>query len=542
MPEFECWCNSVPLFCVPIRINLQSSLTSTFKMLESKEMNTQKDEQETGHGAGVCTEISTERAQPSPNAESSRGTSKVLKGWPKIHRMKPNTIYLPTTGTLRDPNEQNQAHDGVIKDDVGDWNPHAGRGYFVMKRCWSFLACFVGLSCLLAAVIVVVIVVQATMADADSPTQNKTDECPKSCKLSGLGDVIEPLIPDKEKDEEQFDGCCGDDCFNRGYPFNEQPLPHCINRAKLTYTLFRDDKTALLYHDKDVPQLLIPEYDTVLVTHGYLSAGSVAWIKELRKALHKAKPHLNIIVLDWQYYAKDAAYSQAAANTRSVGAFTARLINQMAAKESLAFSRFWCIGHSLGSHLCGFIGSKTSKKISRITALDPAGPCFECKSSVEVGLNKKSADVVEVIHTDTAGGKIINRFGTKRPIGDIDFYVNGIGKQPGCLTRRKRKVEIELDVNFTDDDVFTHRVQSRNSTENITCSHSRAYEILTEAIVYPDTCTAPYKCDDISNMPDACHRNCAKDVCAAIGLTLSPSHGIFFLQTKDESPYCGGND
>ena len=41
--------------------------------------------------------------------------------------------------------------------------------------------------------------------------------------------------------------------------------------------------------------------------------------------------------------------------------------------------RYHCVGHSLGSHTCGFAGKSLSKlglRMSRISALDPAGPLF----------------------------------------------------------------------------------------------------------------------------------------------------------------------
>ena len=41
--------------------------------------------------------------------------------------------------------------------------------------------------------------------------------------------------------------------------------------------------------------------------------------------------------------------------------------------------KFHCVGHSLGSHTCGFAGKNFPKlglRMSRISALDPAGPLF----------------------------------------------------------------------------------------------------------------------------------------------------------------------
>ena len=48
------------------------------------------------------------------------------------------------------------------------------------------------------------------------------------------------------------------------------------------------------------------------------------------------------------------------------------------------------------------------------------------------GINPTSADFVDIIHTD--GKSLIYHYGQMRPLGHLDFYPNGGGTQPGCIT------------------------------------------------------------------------------------------------------------
>ena len=102
---------------------------------------------------------------------------------------------------------------------------------------------------------------------------------------------------------------------------------------------------------------------------------------------------------------------------RMIGKLTA-LIEQKA-KNLQTF----CIGFSLGAQLCGFIGKE--HKLTGILGLDPAGPIFR-HNSMENQLNKNDAGAVHVFHSST-------RFlGIKKPIGHVDFYINGGEIQPAC--------------------------------------------------------------------------------------------------------------
>ena len=407
-----------------------------------------------------------------------------------------------------------------------------------VKKCrCSYMFCLICWTSVIVLIMLLIIIHRVNMPHTST---NDDQECPSFCQDSNLDSSVvgEMVVSDLIR------GCCGQNCFNNNYPFNEQPLPKCIDKTKIKFRLFRSDsddtEVLLLDHLKPVPKQLVPEDETILIIHGYMSKATSEWIVNLTRALFDAQPQSNIIVVDWQYYARDNVYAQAAANTRSVAAFTSQFIDQLVRKNAVDYTRLWCIGHSLGAHLCGHIGIKTLDRIHRITGLDPAGLCFECKSSVKIGLNKDCADVVEVIHTD-ADGK--SSYGTKRPLGHVDYYVNGIAKPPGCNTshrqkRKRKRRQQESDSNNT----HTSFDPSNNKTMitvDAACSGG-SYQLFTEAISSPTSCTAPYRCEeqDLASMPEKCRHDCEGGVCATIGYEVPRSQGIFYLEANVNSPYC----
>ena len=84
----------------------------------------------------------------------------------------------------------------------------------------------------------------------------------------------------------------------------------------------------------------------------------------------------------------------------------------------------FCIGHSLGAHICGFAGKQ--RPLEGIIGIDPAGPIFE-SNSIHGRLTENDAKVVQAIHT-TPG-----MMGITKSIGDIDIYINEGPYQPACL-------------------------------------------------------------------------------------------------------------
>lgn len=63
----------------------------------------------------------------------------------------------------------------------------------------------------------------------------------------------------------------------------------------------------------------------------------------------------NVVVVNWINGA-EPPYTQAVANTRLVGAMTARLAAQLINIGGIAPEKIHVIGHSLGGHTAGYVG------------------------------------------------------------------------------------------------------------------------------------------------------------------------------------------
>ena len=79
---------------------------------------------------------------------------------------------------------------------------------------------------------------------------------------------------------------------------------------------------------------------------------------------HLKQADLNVVVVDWSIGAGLLNYPQSAANTRTMGAYTALVYDNLV-RNGGSTTRMWCTGHSLGAHLCGHAGMKT--RLDRVT-------------------------------------------------------------------------------------------------------------------------------------------------------------------------------
>lgn len=168
------------------------------------------------------------------------------------------------------------------------------------------------------------------------------------------------------------------------------------------------------------------------------------------------------------------------------------------------------IGLSLGGQTISFIGKNfqaiTGRNISRLTALDPAGPCFR-NLGPDDRLDTSDADFVDVIATNIDG------FGMAAPVGHVTFYVNGGEFQPG-------------DVMWLPCNVF--------------CSHIRSYTIWLAALEHPNSFIA-MQCDSVQQARDGNCFDRKPFVTNVLGINTDRSKkGIFYLATENNFPYFMG--
>jgi len=115
-------------------------------------------------------------------------------------------------------------------------------------------------------------------------------------------------------------------------------------------------------------------------------------------------------------------YPTAAANTWPIGNILAYVHHEIVKDMKKKTISTFCIGHSLGSHLCGFFAKRLKElnsnlNVEKIIGMDPAGPIFQDKKQAShLKLTKEDALQVEIHHLST------KRYGFKKPLGFDIFY------------------------------------------------------------------------------------------------------------------------
>ena len=126
------------------------------------------------------------------------------------------------------------------------------------------------------------------------------------------------------------------------------------------------------------------------------------------------------------------SYKNSAVSTWPIGNILAYVNFEISMEIGFQYGdKTYCIGHSLGAHLCSFYSKMMTRltnnqfKLQKILGLDPAGPLFETIDKA-FRLREWDANSVEIWHTNT------HRLGIKKRIGTVDIYINGGYNQPQC--------------------------------------------------------------------------------------------------------------
>ncbi|KAH8419518.1 hypothetical protein KR222_004070, partial [Zaprionus bogoriensis] len=152
-----------------------------------------------------------------------------------------------------------------------------------------------------------------------------------------------------------------------------------------------------------------------------------------------------------------------------------------------------------GSHLAGTVAQQVQQlageQLGQITALDPSG---SEEAAIEHRLSAQDARFVQVIHTNGLG------LGTLEQLGDVDYYPNGGGVQPGC-----------------------------ESTANANaCAHERALDLAAE-MWSPENDFVSARCSSVEQM--------SAESCRWSALRMGDTGtGIYFLETRSAEPYGKG--
>lgn len=319
-------------------------------------------------------------------------------------------------------------------------------------------------------------------------------------------------------------------CFSDDLPFDDRPLPECAETQGIVMKVYtrNNPKEGQLITRNYVPSVFNGDLLTMFIVHGWLQNENYVWMHDMKDAALQ-KGDFNVIIVGWSIGALRLNYFQSASNTRAVGAEIALVSNLTIQTTGSSRSRQYCVGHSLGSHVCGHAGH--SGQFGRITGLDPAGPAFDDRPP-SVGLDQTSADLVDVIHTNYPS-LLVFGLGAFRPLGHIDFYPNGGSQQPGCTVDPFGGI-----VNPAG--IFTGENSSLKIAIEVTlgCNHIRAYQFFTESILEDCFWSRDVICTNPSDLPGSCKSN--GTVLQSLGFHANtyPGRGIFYLKTNPSSPFC----
>lgn len=279
-----------------------------------------------------------------------------------------------------------------------------------------------------------------------------------------------------------------------------------------------------------------PDKRSFIIVHGFTqSYPSTGWLRKTRALfeMHTLLPRYNLIIMDWGK-ASQESYSGAAAKVSGMGSFLANFIGKLLELGADRMS-IHLIGHSLGAHVASFAGKRIRPRLGRITALDPAGPCFGkiISNNPTDRLAPDDAYQVVVYHYDDAF------LGLSGQHGQLDVYVNGGSQQPGCADNMNSMIQALITMVFR-----RNRVLSQ--------SHTRSTEVATSQLSTSNCQQVAYECRDYASFMRGECANCDQhnNQCFLMGfefqyleLPQQPLRSSFpgkrlYIATGANEPFC----
>ncbi|VVC86499.1 unnamed protein product [Leptidea sinapis] len=184
-----------------------------------------------------------------------------------------------------------------------------------------------------------------------------------------------------------------------------------------------------------LPRVSSPDFPLTVFISGWWNSPQDEAARAVVRALLTAAPY--VLVLDTRV-PFSRGYVSSAALVNAVARRLFRLISGAAARGHDP-ARTHLVGFSLGAHVAGIAGDLVRRRLNatvgRITALDPARPCFA--GAARRRLTRDDARFVHVVHS--SAGVV----GLESAVGHADVYVNGLeGRLPEC---RARPVPLECE-------------------------------------------------------------------------------------------------
>lgn len=183
---------------------------------------------------------------------------------------------------------------------------------------------------------------------------------------------------------------------------------------------------------------------TYIFVHGWLGGiQTELWLTQAKNAAmsnNQTQFKPNVIIVDWSYFANKNLY-EATRNSLKVSQRLGKLLKQLVEVGKLKPELMHCLGHSIGTHICGQAAraafkadhSQQLSRFGRITGLDPGGFCYELgirNESTYLGLRPSDAQLVDAYYSNRSP------FGNKYQVAHFNVRLNNGFFQRSCSVWR----------------------------------------------------------------------------------------------------------